>query len=1370
MNFFSSKKIILSIASVVILSWALLYLNCGNGQLENPSDQQDPSSQKTFNQLIKSAGSDPALADLFRGTQNAFIPMTPPDPALSGKDGAKGPYGPVLLGQVTDGLILELQQPSVFTILNPLIERGAKQDEIDSTARAQMAAIETEHQNVMDDLNRNSAIAQMIKLSRIEHFKRAFNGIAISGMDLSRIRPLLESNKLIKKVYMNTRVQTQLLDSPGLIQATANYRKISSTTNKVLDGYGVKIGIIDTGVEYTHPDLGGCFGAGCKVAGGYDFVNLDADPMDDHGHGTHVSATAAGLGSYVLGNNTPDLLGVAPGATLYAYKVLTAEGWGQESWILGAIEACADPDGNGSPSDHLDVCSMSLGGGGNPDDPMSLAVDQSTNMGVVFSIAAGNSGSWGIGSPGTSRKAITVAASCKPGQVGTDPYCTDAIASFSSWGPVVWTDASGQSQTLEKPDIAAPGHLICAAQGGNWLSDRECLDGRHIAISGTSMATPHVAGFLAILKQAKPSLTPSQLKTILKNTALPLGVTINREGKGLVQFTSALAAATVTPHKIQIPSSPLVIRDVPSLKIQSYQRDLNFTNTGSNAYSVQGWSTNLPAGITAVPLNALSNLPAGQTQILKVKFTVDHSILAPNRIYMGDIKFKMIDLSTQQASIVTMGSYIQVGSYVTVTPNDISFPLFSPTGTTATTPVTIKNLIQNMALNVGLSYGSAFSDVQRSFDFWVGYNVMVNGNLPMPGVIVDTLYNGTVISSLPLAAGAQKIVNLRADVTGADSQAYMMNYQLTTTAGSTPLLIPVHIYKGYAIKVDSQGVAPTVLYTIDSTSGAYKVSTPMGVQQTFLVSNMNRVVDVYAKWKGTGHLESSWVLKKGISMVYPETLVGMPLSSSIYDIVFDPVDRSGNHIDPYILYNFHGANYVSPFLSHITGTQDRIRVNQLSNYFRFTAGTSYNDPQFNLHAWSYKLFQGVSSNVTFTNQANQLIASTLKYGDGLMYTSATSLPPVSGGLIFGSVGAYIDPTAQLYFYSNATSSVDLSDLTNDPFGRTPGAQIHAWKAVNNWNSTSFSTPKLFPTIAKRYQWSDFEHNYYGGQDQAVWTQSAEPTTSNYIHGAVDQINTKSISVGAGIHSNNMTMLNSGFDMANSLKFGDNLVYGLSQGPNITGSTSFTMTGNGQTYTCSLTNAYPELVGNCGWAMSGWQYAPNTPYTLNITSDIQNAAGVSTQVNLMQHFYSTSNPVYMHNPPQIRLVKLLEYQQLSAQYEEVNSLQNQNPRELAFVLAPNGDSDQSVNNNYPNIATYLSGNPSYLPDEIAYVAAEYQTSFAQWSPLQLTLSNNPNPYVYRATIPPVCTNSGQLGQLVNVRITAKDLFGNETIETIQIPCE
>jgi beta propeller repeat protein len=255
-----------------------------------------------------------------------------------------------------------------------------------------------------------------------------------------------------------------------------------------------------------------------KIIGGYDFSDNDPDPIDSQGHGTHVSSTAAGSGI---------LKGVAPDASILAYKVFPNA---YDGVLISSIERAI--------LDGADIISMSLGKDCNfyyggytedcgPDDSVSSAVDNAVTSGVSVVISAGNSGpSPGtIGSPGTARKAITIGATDK----------SDNIASFSSRGPVIW-----QTETIIKPDITAPGVNICAAQYQIAFSGNECLDNEHVAISGTSMAAPHVAGAAALLKQSNPSLSPQEIKDILKNTAIDLGLDENTQGSGRIDILAAI--------------------------------------------------------------------------------------------------------------------------------------------------------------------------------------------------------------------------------------------------------------------------------------------------------------------------------------------------------------------------------------------------------------------------------------------------------------------------------------------------------------------------------------------------------------------------------------------------------------------------------------------------------------------------------------------------------------------------------------------------------------------------------------------------------------------------------------------------------------
>jgi len=447
-----------------------------------------------------------------------------------------------------DGYIVEFEENSIIaekTKLNDIAianEKYVEEKAVYNPVRIykQWFSIMPEdvEQKVRDyspELNSNNRIIKNKISNSVEikkEFTKTFNGVYlnISASEAEEIKKI----KGVKNVYPNYKVYATLEDSVPLINADDVWQldedgnDCSVSGKECLTGKGIKIAVIDTGVDYTHEDLGGCFGENCKVVGGYDFVNNDNNPMDDHGHGTHCAATAAGNGI---------LKGVAPDVEIYAFKVLDSGGSGYSDDIISAIERSIDLDNDGNimenENDYVDVISMSLGGGGNPDDPTSITIDNIVNAGIIAVIAAGNSGpgEQTIGSPGTSRNAITVAASDK----------SDLIADFSSRGPVIWTDENGNEKSIVKPDITAPGVDICAAQSSNkpW-NDRLCLDNEHVAISGTSMATPHIAGVVALLKQKNPNWTPEEIKNSLKATAVDLGENVLTQGAGRVDVLESV--------------------------------------------------------------------------------------------------------------------------------------------------------------------------------------------------------------------------------------------------------------------------------------------------------------------------------------------------------------------------------------------------------------------------------------------------------------------------------------------------------------------------------------------------------------------------------------------------------------------------------------------------------------------------------------------------------------------------------------------------------------------------------------------------------------------------------------------------------------
>ena len=286
--------------------------------------------------------------------------------------------------------------------------------------------------------------------------------------------------------------------------------------NTKATGAGVTVGILDTGVDATHPDLKG------KVIAFKDFVNHKPDAYDDHGHGTHVSGTIAG------GNTSDTAIGIAPDAKIIMGKVFDAGGSSDNDTLLSGMQWMADPDGNPATHDQPALVSNSWGGGtpspttDPTDDVFCQALSSWMKLGIFPVFAAGNDGpdSGTVGSPGACPQAYAVGATNK----------NDGIASFSSRGPTVW-----KSSTLQRPGISAPGVDILSAAPG----------GQYVTMSGTSMATPHAAGVLALIYQAMPNITIEDASKLVSSTSKDLGPTGPDAdfGAGRINALAAVKAA-----------------------------------------------------------------------------------------------------------------------------------------------------------------------------------------------------------------------------------------------------------------------------------------------------------------------------------------------------------------------------------------------------------------------------------------------------------------------------------------------------------------------------------------------------------------------------------------------------------------------------------------------------------------------------------------------------------------------------------------------------------------------------------------------------------------------------------------------------------
>ncbi|MEV5960771.1 S8 family serine peptidase [Kribbella sp. NPDC051952] len=275
------------------------------------------------------------------------------------------------------------------------------------------------------------------------------------------------------------------------------------------EGSGVEVAVLDTGVDQTHPDLAG------KVKEAQDFSGSPTGPEDHFGHGTHVAATIAGTGAGANGTRK----GVAPKADLLVGKVLGDDGYGYDSWIIAGMEWAA--------AEGAKVVNMSLGGEATDGtDPLSQAVNDITaRTGTLFVVAAGNEGQdETVGTPGAAASALTVGAVDR----------TDQLADFSSRGPRLG-DAG------LKPEITAPGVDIIAARAAGTIMGQP-VDELYTAASGTSMATPHVAGAAALLAQQHPDWKADQLKNALVSTAKTQpNQTVYQQGAGRVDLTRAVA-------------------------------------------------------------------------------------------------------------------------------------------------------------------------------------------------------------------------------------------------------------------------------------------------------------------------------------------------------------------------------------------------------------------------------------------------------------------------------------------------------------------------------------------------------------------------------------------------------------------------------------------------------------------------------------------------------------------------------------------------------------------------------------------------------------------------------------------------------------
>ncbi|MFG2154197.1 S8 family serine peptidase [[Kitasatospora] papulosa] len=384
--------------------------------------------------------------------------------------------------------------------------------------------------------------------------------------DITRTRKSRSLDGGIAKLWLDGKVEAALKDSVPQVNAPQAWAE-------GFDGKGTTVAVLDTGIDATHPDVKD------RVKQSRSFVPGE-EVVDGNGHGTHVASTIAGSGAASDGANK----GVAPAADLIVGKVLSNEGSGADSGIIEAMEW--------AKAEGADVVSMSLGSSIPDDggDPMAQAVDAlSADGGPLFVIAAGNAyGAGTIGSPGSAASALTVAAVDKQ----------DRRADFSSMGPLV------RSYGL-KPDLSAPGVDINAAASQSVPG----IDGMYQSMSGTSMATPHVAGAAAVLKQRHPEWSGQRIKDALMSSSKLLpDHTPYEQGTGRLDVKAAVDTTIEATGSVEVASYdwPHSAQDAVAERTLTYRNtgdeDVTLklaTDTDAAAYTLSTPELTVPAGSTA---------------------------------------------------------------------------------------------------------------------------------------------------------------------------------------------------------------------------------------------------------------------------------------------------------------------------------------------------------------------------------------------------------------------------------------------------------------------------------------------------------------------------------------------------------------------------------------------------------------------------------------------------------------------------------------------------------------------------------------------------------------------------------------------------
>jgi len=429
----------------------------------------------------------------------------------------------------------------------------------------------------------------------------------------------LKNNPRVLKIYKPKNITLFLSDSAGIINATRTWSLVYNGTN--VTGKHESVCVIDTGVDYTHPAWGECSnnsflnGTCSKVIGGYDFVNSDSNPIDDNGHGTHVAG--------IVASTNETYRGIAPDANIIAIKVLDSSGGGSGPDLIDGIDWCV----NNASKFNISVITMSLGTTelfashcDNDDTLLTSSIANAIIKNISVIAATGNRKS-----PTDSTPSTTGIAS---------PAC---ITNTTAVGGTTKSDAIDFNRN-NITDLLAPGvNITSTKKGGGFES-----------LSGTSMATPHVAGAFALLRQYRrleqnKVLTPAQIQDALNDTGKQIDDTsgsgfffsrINIFKALLSLDTTAPELSLVAPtpaNNTALSSTSFIINLTSSEVLSAVILEFNSSNETINATPILlNWMINKSVSSFGVfKYRIYGSDSAGNTQITPT-FTVTINNTAPN--------------------------------------------------------------------------------------------------------------------------------------------------------------------------------------------------------------------------------------------------------------------------------------------------------------------------------------------------------------------------------------------------------------------------------------------------------------------------------------------------------------------------------------------------------------------------------------------------------------------------------------------------------------------------------------------------------------------------------------------------------------------